>query len=196
MPITLLKKTPIALLVLSFIACSFFIPAVPTSSIVDIEKEEQAVYSFFLYDKGGTAIILQDTSTNISEKDPKQSIDFIRSGLKGISKETLNSYLARNAQPSQLSPDMKLGMDYVLLSADELAKISSQPNWGELLTEKYPNSNGYTIFSRVGFNNSLDQTVIYVGKVAGPLMGSGSYYLMEKKNGEWVIKEQVMSWIS
>jgi hypothetical protein len=196
MPIKLLKKTSIALLALTFIACSFFIPSVPTPSTADIEKEEQAVYSFFLYDKGGTAIILQETSTNISEKDPKQSIDFIRSGLKNISKETLNSYLARNSKPSQLSPDMKLGMDYVLLSTDELAKISSQPNWGELLNRKYPNSNGYTIFSRVGINNSLDQAVIYVGKVAGPMMGSGSFYLMEKKNGEWVIKEQVMSWIS
>jgi len=48
----------------------------------------------------------------------------------------------------------------------------------------------------VGFNNSLDQAVIYVGNMAGPLIGSGFYYLMEKKNGEWVIKEQVMVWIS
>jgi hypothetical protein len=116
--------------------------------------------------------------------------------LKDISNETLNSYLARNAQPSQLSPDMNLGMDYILLSADELAEISSQSNWGELLNEKYPNSHGYTVFSRVGFNNSLDQALIYVGNVAGPLMGAGFYYLMEKKNGEWIIREQVMVWIS
>jgi hypothetical protein len=27
-------------------------------------------------------------------------------------------------------------------------------------------------------------------------MGSGYYYLMEKKNGQWLIKEQVMAWIS
>ena len=87
-------------------------------------------------------------------------------------------------------------MDYVLLSADELAKISSQPNWGELLAKKYPNSHGYTIFSRVGFNKTLDQAVIYVGKVAGPMMGSGSYYLMEKKNGLWLLKEQINVWIS
>jgi hypothetical protein len=28
------------------------------------------------------------------------------------------------------------------------------------------------------------------------LMGSGSYYLMEKQNGEWILKDQVMVWIS
>ena len=91
---------------------------------------------------------------------------------------------------------MNLGVDYVLLSADELAQITSQPNWNEVLNEQYPNSHGYTVFSRVGFNSSLDQAVIYIGNVAGPMMGSGFYYLMEKENGEWVIKEQVMAWIS
>lgn len=29
-----------------------------------------------------------------------------------------------------------------------------------------------------------------------PLMGSGNYYLMEKKDGQWVIKEQVLAWVS
>ena len=191
----LFNKLFIFVPVLFALACSTLTPK-PTPPAADVEKEEQAVYSFFLHDKGGPALILQNISTNISENDPKQSIDFIKSGLKSVSKETINSYLARNAKPSQLSPDMNLGMDYVLLSADELAKISSQPNWGELLAKKYPNSQGYTIFSHVGFNNSLDQAVIYVGNVAGPMMGSGFYYLMEKKNGKWLLKEQVSVWIS
>ena len=139
---------------------------------------------------------MQNTSTNISSDGPQQSIDYIKSGLQSISNETIDNYLARNTQPSPLSPDMNLGVDYVLLSADELAQITSQPNWNEVLNEQYPNSHGYTVFSRVGFNSSLDQAVIYIGNVAGPMMGSGFYYLMEKENGEWVIKEQVMAWIS
>jgi hypothetical protein len=191
----MLGNFAIVLLILNFIACSFLTPA-PTPTAADIKKEEQSVYSFFLHDSGGVALILQETSTNISEDNPEQSINFIKSGLKNISKETVDSYLARNAKPSQLSPDMKFSMEYKLLSTDELAEISSQADWGQALSEKYPDSHGYIIFSRVGFNNSLDQAVIYVGKIAGPMMGSGSYYLMEKKNGEWLLKEQVMSWIS
>ncbi|MBC7876099.1 MAG: hypothetical protein H7Y59_02925 [Anaerolineales bacterium] len=193
--IKLIKRSSIVFLALNFVACSLFTPAA-TPSAADIEKEEQAVYSFFVYDPGGVAIILENTSTNISEDDPQETIDYIKSGLKSISNEAIDSYLARNSQSSQLASDMNLGMDYVLLTRDELAEISSGPNWGELLTEKYPNSYGYTIFSRVGFNNLLDQAVIYVGNVAGPLMGAGYYYLMEKKNGEWIIREQVMVWIS
>ncbi len=193
--IVIVKKTLMLLLVVSVTACSAF-RSTATPTTADLEKEEQVIYSFFTHDAGGVALILQNTSSNISDKNPEQSIEFIRSGLPGISNETLENYLARNAQPSQLSLEMNLGMDYALLPAEELAEISSHPNWDELLTEKYPNSHGYSVFSRVGFNNSLDQAVIYVGNMAGPLMGAGFFYFMEKQNGEWVIKQQVMVWIS
>ena len=191
----LINKSPILLLALNLLACSVFTPAAPTPSAADIEKEEQAVYSYFVAENS-RALILQDTSTNMSSDDPQQTVDYIKSGLKGVSSETLDNYLERNKQPGQLSPTMNLGVDYVLLSREELVNISNQPNWGELLTEKYPGTHGYIIFSRAGFNNTLDQAVIYVGNVAGPLMGAGYYYLMEKQNGQWLMKQQVMAWIS
>jgi hypothetical protein len=186
----------LVLFIILFACSSLSCSPAPTPASADIEREEWAVYSFFLPTNGNVPLILERTSSDISSDDPKQSIDYIKSGLKGISNETVKSYLARNAQPSQLSADMDLGIKYKLLTADELKRISSQPNWGELLTQEYPGSHGYTVFSRVGFNHTLDQAVIYVGNVGGPMMGSGSFYLMEKQNGEWILKEEVMSWIS
>ncbi len=194
--IKLLKKAPIVFFALTFLACSLLTPAAPMPNAAEIEKEEQAVYATFFKQSTGTVVILQNTSINMSNDNPQQTMDYIKSGLKGISNETINSYLARNRQPGQLSPNMHLGVDYVLLSEEELAKISSQSNWGDVLNEKYPNSHGYSMFSRVGFNNSLDQAVICMGQVAGPMMGSGYYYLMVKQNGQWIMKEQVMVWIS
>lgn len=192
----ILKSALAVPLILIFLACSFFTPeSASRPSAADIEKEEQAVYSFFV-NKDSTTLILQDTSTNISDDNPQQTIEYIKSGLKDVSKETLASYLDRNKQPTQLSAEMDLGVDYILLSNEELSKITGQPNWHKTLNEQYPGSGGYLMFSRVGFNNTLDQALIYVGSVAGPLMGSGSCYLMEKKNGEWLIKEQIMVWIS
>jgi hypothetical protein len=170
--------------------------AMPTPSPDQVTKEEQAVYSFFLTEVGEPAIILQNTSSFVIETDPQETMDYIQTGLDGLSDETFENYLARNAQPGPLPADMNLGVKYVLLTPDELAEIGSQPNWGKLLAERYPGSNGYTIFSRVGFNNSLDQALVYVGNVGGPLVGSGSYYLMEKKNGAWVLIEQVNVWMS
>ena len=191
-----------SVLVLSLVsvitACSLFASpsaSAPTPSQADIEQEEQAVYAVFVGKGKGPALLLQDTSTGLLD-DLQQAIGNIKASLPGISNETIDSYAEWNAQPGQLSPDMQLGVDYMLLSADELAEISSQGNWHDILAEKYPGSNGYLIFSRVGFNRTLDQAVIYVGQVAGPLMGAGYCYLLEKQDSVWTIQEQVMIWIS
>lgn len=183
------------LLIPAIMACSLFTPA-PKPAQADIEKEEQAVYAFFVSGGNGPALILQTTSTSIMEEDSKKMMETIRDGLPGISNSTIENFVERNGQSSQLSADMQLGVDYVLLTENELASITSQPNWHEILQERYPGSGGYLIFSRVGFNAALDQAVVYVGQVAGPMMGSGSYYLLEKQSGEWVIKGQTMIWIS
>ncbi len=188
------KNILFVLLALTVFACSVFTPK-PVPSNADIEKEEQIVYSFFVGNTG-PALILQDTSTSMTEDNPQQTMDYVKSGMKDISNETISNFMNRNKKSSQLSPNMQLGVDYVLMSQDELHQITSESNWGDVLNEKYPGSHGYLIFSRVGFNNTLDQALIYVGEVRGPLNGNGDYYLMEKQNGQWVIKDQIMVWIS
>lgn len=191
-----LIKTALALvLFISLFACSE-LSAAPTPSAAEIEKEEQAVYSFFVSGQPAPVLILEETSTNIGSDDPQETMDYVKSGLKGISNETIENYLARNPERTKLSTEMDLGVEYKLLNAEELKKISGQPNWGEVLSEAYPGSFGYTVFSRVGFNNKLDQALIYVGSVGGPMMGSGSYFLMEKQLGEWILKERIEVWIS
>ena len=186
----------VLLSIFASLACSLF-TSTPAPSQADIEKEEQAVYAVFAGRSKGPAVILQNTSTGLSdEESPRQSMENFKSSLSGISRETIASYAERNEQTSQLSADMQLGVDYVLLSEAELREISSQGNWHEILQERFPGSNGYLIFSRVGFNRTLDQAVLYVGEVAGPLMGAGYYYLLQKQDNEWTIQEQTMVWIS
>lgn len=188
-----LKRTLFFVPILFVLACSTLTPK-PAPSAAEIEKEEEAIYAFF----AGTSstVILENTSAGIGNPTPQEIRRQLEDTFQNISEDTIKSFVERNAEPSQLSAEMELGVDYVLLSEKELAEISSQPDWGETLTERYPGSYGYLIFSRVGFNRALDQAVIYVGNVAGPLMGSGDIFLMEKVNGEWVIKEQFMIWIS
>lgn len=192
----LFRTLSFILLMLSLmqVACNALVPA-SRPSVAEIEKEEEEIYSFFLSDKLGPAVVLEETSTNINSDNPQETVDYIKSGLAAISKDTLDSYLERNAQPSPLAPDMDLSVDYVLLSQDDLASIFNQPDGWDVFHEKYSEA-GYSVVSRVGFNRTLDQALIYVGHMAGPLMGSGSYYLMEKQNGQWLIKEEIMAWIS
>ena len=185
----------IVLLIPILVACSLFTSR-PAPSQADIDKEEQAVYSLFVHAGKGPALILENTATDISHEDPQQTVDYLKSSMEELSRETLNSFIERNETPSSLSADMDLRVEYVLLNERELAEITRQPNWPEVMAEKYSGSVGYTVFSHVGFNRSLDQAVLYVGDVAGPLMGAGFYYLLEKQNGEWKIIQEIMAWIS
>jgi hypothetical protein len=170
-------------------------PSGPTPSPADVEREEQAIYASFFSEGAGTAVILQNTDT-FSADDSPAYLESITSGLDGLSKETLASFVGRNQNPAPLSADMQFGVPYVLLTEEELAEISSQPDWGKVLNDRYPNSGGYKVFSRAGFNRTLDQALVYVAHIAGPLMGGGFYYLMEKQDGRWVIKDQSLAWIS
>ena len=170
----------------------------PVVSQADLEREEQVIYASFLKGNSETIILQKDTSTGwlpSSEDELKQRMDYIASGLPNASNETLDNFFQRNRQSTQLSPDMKLGIHYVLVSADEFSAVMDQPNGWEAFYKKYSPA-GYMQFSRVGFNNALDQAIVYVGGEPGPMMGSGNYYLMEKQNGQWVIKEQVLAWVS
>lgn len=184
----------VSLFVLAAPACSLFTPKAPPPSPEDIEREEQAVYSFFVGNQ--PALLLETTSIGFLDYTPEEVKKYIRSEMSGVSNEAIDNFLDRNAQSSQLSPDMDLGIEYVLLTKEELKDISSQPNWGEILSQRYPNTSGYKVFSRVGFNNTLDQAIISVGEVWGPLAGSGTCYLLEKQNGEWFLMEELMLWIS
>ncbi len=177
-------------------ACSSLLPSArPMPSQAEIDREEQAVYATFFRDIKGPAILLLDTATDISPDSQGQNYDYVRSGLKSLSRETLDNFQERNRQPGRLAPDMQLGVEYVLLSPEHLSAIFQQPNSWEVFYRKYSDA-GYSEFSRVGFNRSLDQALVYMGHMSGPLAGAGNYYLMEKTNGQWEIKEQVMVWIS
>lgn len=195
MSIPSFKKALMIFLLLDVLACKALNPT-PKPDAADIEREEQAVYSVLVHSGDGPAVLLRETSADISSDDPTESLDYIKSGLPSASKETLNSFVDRNKEHTQLSPDMQLDVEYVLLSADEQQSIFTQGDGWKTFYEKYPGSGGYTSLSRVGFNDTLDQALVYIGNMAGPLMGAGFYYLLEKKNGEWQILEQVMAWIS
>ena len=191
---------PVILLLVTACAGQASTPIVspPVISQADLQKEEQAVYASFFHGNSETIVIQEETSTAwlpSSEDELKQRMDYIASGLPDASKETLDHYFESNRQPSQLSPDMQLGVHYILLSTEELSAVMDQPDGWEAFHEKYSPS-GYMQFSRVGFNDTVDQAIVYVGSIPGPMMGSGNYYLLEKKAGQWGIREQVLAWVS
>jgi len=211
----MLKKILVSLMIPLLCACAGTVPGNPTDAPLppptsaasepsleappqsaEFSSDEQEVYSVFFAENPDVTLLLQDTGADSSMSSSEEVMDYIKSGLSAISDETINDYLKNNKQDSQLPASMNVGVEYQLLSADEFAEISSQSDWGNVLKEKYPGSDGYMFFSRVGFNNAHDQALIYVGRVYGPLNGEASYYLMEKKDAKWMIVNQIIRVVS
>ena len=52
--------------------------------------------------------------------------------------------------------------------------------------QNFPNSTGYLIFSAVGFNPKKTIAIVFVDYRCGGLCGSARYYVLQKRNGDWV----------
>jgi len=50
--------------------------------------------------------------------------------------------------------------------------------------------------SRIGFNSSKTQALVYVANVCGGLCGTGEFYLLGKVDGKWKIQNELIVWIS
>jgi len=106
--------------------------------------------------------------------------------------ELIASFKERNQQPHQLKPILDFGVEYQLLTqeeVDELRPLDEASGW-KLLYEKYPNSYGFLYLSRVGFNADFSQAFVYTSTFHYDMGLKGDYFLMVKQEGRWVIESR------
>ena len=188
------------LLLLSAAACTA--QPTPTSTPVanQVELEEQAVYAFLLpkmYQNSGY-VIMDTTATSITGVDnTAQTLDYILQNMHDVDPETVTSFRNRNDEAYPIRGDMELGFPYTLLSQAGRKQIFGQNQSGwEVFYNRYPQAPGITTLSRVGFNPTFDQALVYIGTQSNWLAGAGYYLLLKKMDGNWSIDQQVMAWIS
>lgn len=87
---------------------------------------------------------------------------------------------------------------YKIVSSHEIDEFFKQGVGGGWTSfyKKYPNAAGFWQFSRPGYDSAHDEAVLYVSHSCGGLCGTGHLYLLAKENGQWVVKNRVMLWIS
>ncbi len=196
------RKFSFVFIAFTIAACSptplFF--STPSPSAGQIDLEQQAVYAALLHNlySSPNFVIMDITATSPGGVDEtKSTLDNILPNLPGIASETADSFLARNLAAHPVSPQMSIGTPYVLLSQAEMSQIFSQNQDGwQYFYERYPDAPGITTLSQVGFDNSFDQALVYIGTLSHWLAGAGYYVLLNKVDGAWVVDQQVMSWIS
>jgi hypothetical protein len=158
-----------------------------------IAIDQEAIYSLFVDDAEGKVVIIrEDTFTDTYSQNAEETENRIKTNLLNISDETLNNYLYVNSDASKLSSNMNLGVNYILISTPEFVDITSNPDWRDIWRQRYPNSEVSSLaFSRIGFNDSRSQALIFVAR----LWVDGGYYLLEynTQKGGWEIVESFIS---
>jgi len=195
------KKFLSSFLAVVLTACTSATPVpASTPSASQIDAEEQVVYAALFRNLYSAAsyVIMDTTATGpTGVGDTASTLDRIVQDIRGVDQKTAESFRVQNDAANPIRPDLELGSGYVLLSQSEMSQIFSQNRDGwELFYERYPDAPGITTLSKVGFNNTLDQALVYVGTMSHWLAGAGYYVLLKKSNGSWIVDQQVMTWIS
>lgn len=198
---TMFKKFIFFFLVVVLTACTGGTPVpASTPSAEEFDAEEQAVYAALLYNLYSAAsyVIMDTTATGpAGVGDTASTLDRIVQDMRGVDQKTADSFRVRNDVAHAVRSDLDLGSAYVLLNQGEMSLIFSQNRDGwQAFYDRYPDASGITTLSRVGFNSTLDQALVYVGTMSNWLAGGGYYVLLKKINGSWMVDQQVMTWIS
>lgn len=192
----------VVLLLLS--SCSIMGTRSPTTSPTltpkpDVNLEEERVYAALMdkYYPAELLVIMNKTQTDLVDPASDEIYQQIEESLQHLSADTLSDFKTRNESSYSLKASMILGRRYLLLSEkdkQELFKVN-QSGW-DVFYNRYPDAPGIITLSRVGFNEQMDQALVYLGIQSHWLAGSGKYFLLKKVDGMWIIDQQVLTWVS
>jgi len=174
-------------------------PRFQNGSDTGVSDEEYEIYSSLIKQ----IYILPETKLIIVEERTfrydfgNQNDEPWREKKKGVSidESAVENYEARNGQQWLLNKaSFKLPVKANLITDLDLKAIF-HGTWGDLewinYYRRFPDSRGFVMVSRVGFNTQHTQALLYVGSRCGPGCGDIHFLLLEKTNDTWTTKKEI-----
>jgi hypothetical protein len=174
-------------------------PRAQSGSDTGVSDEEYEIYSSVIkqiYVQPETKLLMIEERTFrydfASENDEPW-----REKKKGltIDESAAEDYEARNSQHWLLNKaSFKLPVKTNLITDLDLKAIF-HGNWGELewinYYRRFPDSSGFVMLSRIGFNTEHTQALLYLGSRCGPRCGDIHFLLLERVNATWTTKKEI-----
>ena len=120
--------------------------------------------------------------------DPDDRLDYIRQELPEVSRGTLNDYKTINSAKRRLDsiPGFTVPHRIRLVTDDDQDRVSVH-HAAESASIDRPT--GIVTLSRVGFDPSRTQAVLYAEFYCGPECGHGEYVMLTRVDGQWRIAD-------
>jgi hypothetical protein len=122
-------------------------------------------------------------------------IDGLRTTWVELRAETIDSLIVRNGCSVPIKKKLAIETRYRLMSRNsyhDILKAGKGPNWDNF-DELYPESPGFLVVSRVGFDSRYEQALVYFGNAYRcrenrMIPKDRSIALFVKKDGEWKLR--------
>jgi hypothetical protein len=160
-----------------------------TSEKGSLSSDEYAVYSFVLEHEKG---ILDDgftilKVTTFGEVSPHSTLSQVIESLKGmdsavVTQDLIADYRSKNETSSELEDRFTTSKPHKLMSV--------------VGNENYKPKGVIVKFSRVAFDSTGNNALVYFEYNGGPKSGSGSFIVLSKTDGKWNEKKRFTVWAS
>jgi hypothetical protein len=104
-------------------------------------------------------------------------------------------FVELNQAPIELQDRFDTPFEVQLIPEDVFRTVMEYPHGWWSLKNHYPQSDGVVELSRVAFDASGSQALVYLA-LLNPTWGSGHFYLVEKRTDRWDVVEEWEYWIS
>ena len=171
----------------------------------DARFDEPSVYLAVLREfipNANRLIFLDETRFNAPGADLEQTLAAVSAQMpgsdpanSGIDPDTLADFTLKNSAPQPLSTVVQNDLPGEFIQPDELIEPESpsEMNTWQDFHAKFPDSYGLIIFSRVGFNQSGEQALVYYEHHTEVDTG-GFYCLLSYKDKRWVMSSSFRLW--
>ena len=152
--------------------------------------------------KSKILIIRQDTLRNFGAYVDSESEATIclrpTDEFKTIVGPAIEGFLRMNKTKWRLQNKFNLKTPYKLVSSEQVLELIEKEGW-QGFYNAYPDSRAFIDLSVVGFNADKTIAVVSKGGWCGEICGEGGYYVMQKKEANWVPLDwrgERCSWVS
>ncbi|MBV9210920.1 MAG: RHS repeat protein [Acidobacteria bacterium] len=170
------------------------------------DAEDYAVYAAILnpyFDEAKIRLLVIKKFTegfNTDEPEQRKELSPDNFALREVEQATIDDYVEKNRNKGYQLLDELLslkGKHAFVMDAEmnEIFAKDCNKGWGTFY-KKYPDSQGMTTLSKVGFNKERTQALVYVGTQSHCLAGAGHFIILAKQNGAWKVVRESMVWIS
>jgi hypothetical protein len=157
-----------------------------------IEIEEYAVYSALIQkecvDAGIQKAVIESEISGHSTSDRKNIKDQLLWTMSELEDETVDDYVLKSKKHHTLKRLFEISTQYSLINEKEREELFKKAGEGwKAFHQKYSESSRLLSFSAIGFNQKINQALVFMSVSCGSLCGEGTWYLLAKENRVWKI---------